>query len=97
MRNEKTNDAERANFEIVNPTRRGTDSENATKTMDAHVRVETYKQVGTNVYVDIFNSAIEDPNEAHLISELFHWTDEGAEEATRFLQKRGFRVAVMLK
>jgi hypothetical protein len=96
MNERKSPDPQR-NALVIIPTRRGTDRENAAKTKDAHVRIETYKQIGTNIYVDIFDSAIEDPNEAHLVSEMFTWTDEGANEATRFLQKHGFQVAVVLK
>ncbi len=97
MNNEKSRDAKKNGFVIVMPTRRGTDLENVAKTSDAHIRIETYKQVGTNIYVDVFDSAIENPNEAHVVSEMFPWTDEGAGQATRFLRKRGFRVVVMIK
>ena len=71
--------------------------ENEDGKKDAHIRIETYKQLGTNVYVDIFDSAIEDANEAHLTSQVFQWNDEGADLATRFLQKHGFRVAILIK
>jgi hypothetical protein len=84
-------------FQIVIPTRRGRDLQSAVKARDAHVRIEAYKKVGTNIFVDVFDSAIEDPDRAHLVSEAFPWSDQGADEATRFLQKRGFRVAIMIK
>ena len=71
--------------------------ENRDKTKDGHIRIETYKRIGTNIYVDLFDSAIKDPDEAHIGSESFPWTDEGADETTRFLQEHGFRVAVMIK
>ena len=83
--------------EVVVPTRGGKDLENMDKTKDAHIRIETYKEVGTNVYVDLFDSAVEDPNGAHITSEIFPWTDDGADLATRFLQKHSFRVSVMIK
>ena len=71
--------------------------ENRDKTKDGHIRIEAYKQIGTDIYVDLFDSAMKDPNEAHLTSESYPWTDEGADEATRFLQKHGFRIVVMIK
>lgn len=84
-------------FEIVVPTSAGRDLDNVGKTKDAHIRIETYKEVGTNLYVDVFDSMIEDPHDAHTVSEVFPWANRGAEEATRFLQKHGFRAVVMLK
>ena len=83
-------------FEIVVPTRRGKDL-NSVQARDAHVRIETYKPLGTNIFIDVFDSAIEDHDEAHLVSEAFPWSDRGADEATRFLRKHGFRVAVVVK
>ncbi len=71
--------------------------ENRDRTKDGHIRIEAYKQFGTNIYVDLFDSGIKDSNDAHLTSECFQWADEGAEEATRFLQKHGFRIVVMIK
>ena len=70
---------------------------NRDNTKDGHIRIEAYKQIGTDIYVDLFDCAIRDPNRAHLISESYAWTDEGADEATRFLQKHGFRIVVMIK
>jgi hypothetical protein len=37
----------------VVPTRFGRDLENEDGTKDAHVRIDSYKEVGTNVYVDV--------------------------------------------
>ena len=71
--------------------------DNRDKTKDGHIRIEVYKQIGTNIYVDLFDSAIRDPNKAHFTSESYPWTNEGADEATRFLQKHGFRIVVMIK
>jgi hypothetical protein len=85
------------NLEIIIPTRYGKDLQNAVQAKDAHVRIETYRQIGTNLFIDVFDSAIEDPNEAHLVSEAFPWSDQGADEATRFLQEHGFHVALMIK
>lgn len=84
-------------FEVIVPTRAGKDLENMDNTKDTHIRIETYKEVGTNVYVDLFDSAIEDPDDAHITTEMFPWSDEGADLATRFLQNHGFRVVVMIK
>ena len=64
---------------------------------DAHIRIETYKQVGTNIFVDIFDSAIRDANRAHLTSQMFEWNNEGADEATRFLQMNGFRAVILIR
>ncbi|MDV3278027.1 MAG: hypothetical protein LYZ69_06110 [Nitrososphaerales archaeon] len=82
---------------MVIPTRAGKDLENADRTRDAHIRIESYRHVGTNVYVDVFDSATEDADDAHIVSEAFPWADEGADQATRFLQKFGFRTVVMIK
>lgn len=68
-----------------------------TQAKDAHVRIEAYRQIGTNLFIDVFDTTIEDPNEAHLVSEAFPWSDQGADEATRFLQGHGFKVAIMMK
>ena len=84
-------------FDIIVPTRHGKDLQNSVQARDAHIRIETYKQIGTNVFIDVFDSAIEDHDEAHLASEAFPWSDRGADEASRFLQKYGFRVAVVVK
>ena len=65
--------------------------------MDAHIRIENYPGLGTRIYVDVFSSLIRDAYEAHLESESFPWDDMGADEATRFLQDNGFKVAVLLK
>jgi hypothetical protein len=84
-------------YQKIIPTRFGTDIENQDGTLDAHIRIETYRGVGTNLFVDLFDSSIRDASEAHLKSEVFPWTDEGADRATRFLQRHGFRVVVMLR
>ena len=84
-------------FQIVIPTRRGKDLQSAVQAKDAHVRIEAYKNIGTNIFVDVFNTAFEDPDVAHLVSEAFPWSDQGANEATRFLQEHGFHVAVVMK
>jgi hypothetical protein len=86
-----------ADYKKVVPNRWGVDIEDREGTLDGHIRIETYKEVGTNIFVDLFDSAVKDANKAHLKSEVFPWTDEGADKATRFLQKHGFPVVVMLK
>lgn len=83
--------------QVVVPTRAGRDLESEDGKKDAHIRIETYEQMGTNIFVDIFDSAIEDANRAHLISQVFHWNNEGADEATRFLQMHGFRAVVLIR
>ena len=55
---------------VVVPTRRGRDLENHDGTRDAHIRIESYKEIGTNIYVDVFDSAVKDPNEALAVSEM---------------------------
>jgi len=84
-------------YEVVIPTRGGKDLTNEDGTVDGHIRIERYKQVGTNIYVDLFASKVKDADEAHITSEAFSWTDEGANEATKFLQENGFQVVVMIK
>ena len=86
-----------SSFEIVVPTRRGKDLQNSVQDRDAQIRIETYKQIGTNIFIDVFDSTIQDHDEAHLVSESFLWSEQGADEATRFLQKYGFRIAVVIK
>ena len=92
----RMNNNTRLNAPLLVPTRSGKDLNND-GTRDAHIRIESYKDVGTNIYVDVFDSAVKDPSDAHVVSEMFPWTDEGADQATRFLQKHGFRAAVMIK
>jgi hypothetical protein len=84
-------------FEMVIPTRAGRDLANRDKTKDAHIRIESYKQVGTNIFVDIFDSSIKNASNAHLVSGSFPHSDEGAAEATEFLQKHDFGVVVVIK
>ena len=84
-------------FQTIIPTRTGRDLTNMDETEDAHIRIETYKAIGTRIYVDVFDSSVQDPSAAHIVSEMFPWSDEGADEATQFLQKHKFRVAVVLK
>jgi len=96
--NKKTKDNKPdKDFKIVIPTRTGTDLQNNDKTIDGHIRIETYKQLGTSIYVDLFVSAMRDADEAHITSESFLHSIEGADEATKFLQENGFQVAVMIK
>jgi hypothetical protein len=81
----------------VVPNRRGIDLQNQDETMDGHIRIETYKEKGTNIYVDLFVSKIRRADDAHIASESFPWDDQGAEEATRFLQENAFKIVVMIK
>lgn len=82
---------------LIIPTRAGQDLDSVNGKLDGHIRIETYRELGTRIYVDLFDSSVRDANSAHIDSLLFPWTDEGADEATRFLQSRGFRVAIALK
>ncbi len=84
------------NYEVIVPSRIGTDLHNRDKTIDGHIRIETYKQVGTQIFVDLFASRVKNADEAHITSEAFPWSDEGASEATKFLQENGFRIVVMI-
>jgi hypothetical protein len=82
---------------IVIPSRRGTDLSNSDGTEDAHIRIEKYEQIDTTICVDRFDSAIRDANKAHIVLNSFSHSNQGAEEATQYLQKHGFRVAVIIK
>ncbi len=84
-------------FELVIPTTTGRDLQNKDRTLDAHVRVETYKQIGTAIYVDLFDSTIADANLAHILSESFAYDDIGAKEATEFLRDDEFQVVLALR
>jgi hypothetical protein len=84
-------------FDVVIPTRKGRDLRSDDQQIDGHIRIESYKQVGTNIYVDLFVSKVKEADEAHITSESFPWSDEGANEATKFLQESGFHVVVMIK
>ena len=87
----------RGELERVIPARMGRDLYNKDGTLDAHIRIESYKEIGTDIYVDLFDSSIEDANEAHITSESFQYEASGATQATEFLQENGFRVAVVIK
>ena len=83
-------------LETVIPSRIGKDLRDKAGETDGHIRVETYKGIGTRIYVDLFDSKEKDANKAHITSESFAHSDEGADEATRFLQKGSFNVAIVL-
>lgn len=87
----------KGDFEIVVPTRVGKDLQDKDGTTDAHIRIERYKETGANIYIDSFVSAAKDADYAHITSELFPWSDEGASEATKLLQENGFRSIVTIK
>lgn len=84
-------------FVMVIPSRRGRDLSSVDQRTDGHIRIETYKGVGTAICIDLFDSAIQGANAAHLNSKMFRWSDDGASEATKSLQKMGFRVVVVIK
>ena len=79
------------------PNRRGTDIDSADGKKEAHIRFQTLPMVGSRITVDLFDSTIKDGNQSHLESHFYRWSDEGADIATMFLQKKGFRVVVTLK
>jgi len=76
------------------PTVRGTDLFSEDGRLDGHVRIETYKQVGTRIFVDLFDSSIKDADEAHLLSDFFQLNEDGALQATSFLKRFGFNVII---
>ena len=87
----------KGDFELVIPTRAGRDLYSTDGTNDAHIRIERYKEFGTDIYVDLFDSSVANASEAHIRSESFQYGASGAKEATEFLQENGFRVAVMIR
>ena len=97
MRLSKSERPHIGDFEMIVPTRRGTDLHSQDERMDGHIRIETYKENGTSIFVDLFLSKIQQADRAHITSESFPWTSDGANEATRFLQENGFRVVVAIK
>ena len=84
-------------LETVIPNRAGQDLRDKEGAIDGHVRIETYKGIGTRIYVDLFDSKEKDANEAHITSESFAHSDKGANEATKFLQENGFMVTARLR
>jgi hypothetical protein len=87
----------KADFDVIIPTRAGTDLENKDKTIDGHIRIETYKDIGTGIYIDLFVSKVKGADESHMTSEPFTWSDAGANQATKFLQENGFQIVVMIR
>jgi hypothetical protein len=73
------------------------DLHNSDGTIDAHVRIETYKEIGTHIYIDLFDSTVENASEAHITSESFHYGLSGAKSATEFLRDNGFNIVVAVK
>ena len=83
-------------LETVIPDRAGKDIQDKDGAIDGHVRVETYNGIGTRIYVDLFDSEEEDANKAHITSESFAYSDDGADDATKFLRENGFKVTATL-
>lgn len=73
------------------------DLDNIEGNEDANIRIETNEAFATVICVDRFKSDTKDANEAHIGSEFFLYSNAGAEEATQFLQRHGFRAAVAIK
>lgn len=77
----------------VTPTDRGRDVDSIDRTYDAHIRTE--KVDGERmIAVDIFDSSVKNSNRAHVESDLFEATIQGAEEAQGLLEEYGFTVRV---
>jgi hypothetical protein len=85
-----------ADLETVIPNRTGRDLHDKDGATEGHIRVETYEGIGTRIYVDLFDSEEKDVDKAHITSESFAHSAEGADEATRFLQENGFKVTARL-
>ena len=74
----------------VVPTVEGEDLENVIRTRDAHVQLED-----DEISVDVFDSMVDDPGTAHVDSDSFPNTREGAEGATEYLRSFFFDVRVV--
>lgn len=72
----------------------GTDVVSPVERLDGHVRLEGAGK-GARIYVDLFQSDMEDAEEAHVSSESFPATKEGARAATDYLRARRFHVEVL--
>jgi hypothetical protein len=81
---------------VVIPTFDGEDIFDSTGRYDGHVRVEHYEQLGTKIYVDLFDSSIDLATKAHVDSEFFNYNVRGAKEATEFLSANGFKVELKI-
>lgn len=79
---------------VVVPTRRGTYLKSTDGTKDCHIAFRTLPQAGAKIVIDLFDSTIEDGNRAYLESHFYPCVDEGADKATKFLRKHGFKVEV---
>ena len=78
----------------IRPTRQGRDLTSRDRKYDAHVRLET--MMGERlIAADVFDSRIVGAKRAHLESDSFPATVEGAREATDFLRNYGFAVRVV--
>ena len=81
----------------VTPTTRGRDLESTDKKHDAHIRLEKYRSDRRpSIYVDIFDSSIKSATKAHVESEFFPLTKQGAADASDFLLGYGFDVTVVV-
>jgi hypothetical protein len=83
-------------IETVIPDRTGRDLRDKNGATDGYIRVETYEGIGTRIYVDLFDSKEKDADKAHITSESFAHSAEGADEATTFLHENGFKVTARL-
>lgn len=81
----------------VVPTTEGGDLENVDHIIDGHIRIETYSHLGTNIYVDLFDSRVADAYQAQMVSKVFPSTLSGARESTKFLRDYGFAARVVLE
>jgi hypothetical protein len=82
----------------ITPTAAGQDLTSTDGKRDAHIRIEEQEYVpgtkGTMICVDVFDSSVFDPNEAHMDSFCTPWGNLGAGEMTDFLKGYGFNVTV---
>jgi len=70
------------------PNPRGTDFRDALHDLDGHVRLELVQRV-PHIFVDLFRTSVQDPDQAHVGSEFFPADDAGARDATEWLQEQG--------
>ena len=75
-------------------TEEGTDLHSEDGKFDAHIRAEKDPEGVHQITVDVFDSRVRDNNRAHVDSELFDNTNQGAADAEDYLLGYGFRYRV---
>jgi hypothetical protein len=82
----------------VTPTARGRDLDSSDHRHDAHIRLERFEGDRKDVItVDVFDSSVKDAKKAHVESEAFPVTKQGAADASDFLLGYGFEAKVRLR